>query len=146
MSEKAYNEEYLRYTKNKIGNMLDYASYGLNEDVDRFMDKFIKSGIAEMFGEGHPKYILGTSGYELAAEVEYEMTGKTIDINPVAADYKSPVYWAGWALAYYQWVSGLSFEEIQKAVPVSEIVSMYHPLHEAGLEKFADVMDGRINR
>ena len=144
MKKTAYNEDYLRHAKSRIGNMFDYADYGLNENIDDFMEKFIKSGIAEMFGEGHPKYVLGTSGYELAAEVEYETTGKKIDINPIISDYKSPIYWAGWSLAYYQWVSGMSFAQIQKAVPISDIVEMYHPLHEAGLDKFVDVMDGRI--
>lgn len=34
---------------------------------------------------------------------------------------KGPEYWAGWALAFYQWYSDASFMEILSAVSMEEI-------------------------
>ena len=57
---------------------------------------------------------------------------------------KSPEYWAGWALAYYQWYSGRSFMEILTAVPLEAIIDLYHPYHEMDIRQFADLMDQKI--
>ena len=54
---------------------------------------------------------------------------------------KSPEYWAGWALAFYQWYSSLSFMDILTAVPLSGIISMYPVYHEMDVTQFADHMD-----
>ena len=40
------------------------------------------------------------------------------------AENRSEEYWAGWALAYYQWEAGMSFEEINLYVPIKEVMSM----------------------
>ena len=29
--------------------------------------------------------------------------------------------WTGWAIAYYQWDTGLRFSEIEQAVPISKV-------------------------
>lgn len=41
--------------------------------------------------------------------------------------------------AFYQWITGKSFKEIKKYLPMSEIYKLYPTLHEASEEKFADV-------
>jgi len=46
-----------------------------------------------------------------------------------------------WAVAYYQWFRGLSFAEIEAAVPIGDIVGMYSPYHEMDISQFADEMD-----
>lgn len=53
----------------------------------------------------------------------------------------APEYWAGWALAYYQWLKNIPFEEILDAVPMEKIVRSYYPLHEADIRKFVEIMD-----
>ena len=57
---------------------------------------------------------------------------------------KSPEYWAGWALAYYQWYSARSYREIFKAVSFQELQQMYYTLHEADISKFVDIVNTRI--
>ena len=54
---------------------------------------------------------------------------------------KTPEFWAGWALAYYQWHSGRSFMDILSAVPFSEIIRMYPVYHEMDIRQFIDRMD-----
>jgi DNA-binding transcriptional regulator YiaG len=53
---------------------------------------------------------------------------------------RSPEYWAGWALAYYQWSTALSFREIVAAVPLHEIIMLYEPYHEMDIRQFCDKM------
>lgn len=53
-------------------------------------------------------------------------------------DGRSPEYWSGWSLAYLQWYSGYTFIQIERALPLSEILSMYNPYHEADISKFAE--------
>ena len=58
-----------------------------------------------------------------------------------------PEYWAGWVLAYYQWLSRRSFAYMhRKGLGINEVVSMYYPLHEADLSKFAAAANGIIER
>ena len=56
---------------------------------------------------------------------------------------KSPEYWTGWLLAYYQWMSGKTFAVIQKEVPVEKIRDLYHPYHEMditqGVQKLREI-------
>ena len=48
---------------------------------------------------------------------------------------KSPEYWAGWALAYYQWYTGRTFIKIYKVVSIQELLDMYDVYHEMDIQK-----------
>lgn len=53
---------------------------------------------------------------------------------------RSPEYWTGWALAYFQWATSLSFEQILSKIRPGEIVSLYSPYHEMDIRRFCDKM------
>jgi len=138
----AYDKNYLNNAQINLGIMLDYAVNCLGLDIDEFFNLFNKSKIALEFGKGNYKYITGMSGIELLILV-LEKNNLSID-NPVPdilSFDKSAQYWAGWALAYYQWKSGYTFEEINNVFPVSKIVNMYNPYHEMDITNFCDRLD-----
>lgn len=54
---------------------------------------------------------------------------------------KSPEYWTGWALAYYQWFTCRPFMKINAAVPIHRIVQMYNVYHEMDITHFVDTMN-----
>lgn len=54
---------------------------------------------------------------------------------------RSPVYWAGWALAEYQWSTGKRFKDIFSRISLSEIISMYSVYHEMDIEHFIEDMN-----
>ena len=54
---------------------------------------------------------------------------------------RSPEYWTGWALAYYQWQTALRFAEIERYVPIQEIRGLYSPYHEMDIRQFVDCMN-----
>lgn len=85
--------------------------------------------------------IVGMSGVELAYKVLELTKGEETRTKPRYSVDRSEEYWTGWALAYYQWDSALSFEEIVRAVPIKRIVALYSPYHEMDIRQFCDKMN-----
>ena len=148
----AYDEMYLRNARYNLGNMLHYAVYGAGQSLSAFYDMFINSKIAAAFEHGSPKYIAGRSGTELVREVFYESCGKSdLACGTISADLlkgsvpfsdgKSPEFWTGYVLAYYQWYSVLSFAHINEITPVDSVLSMYPKYHEMDILHFVDRME-----
>lgn len=54
---------------------------------------------------------------------------------------RSPEYWLGWALAYYQWYSDMRFSEIVENISIKDMLAMYDKYHEMDICHFVDRMD-----
>ena len=54
---------------------------------------------------------------------------------------KSPEYWAGWALAYYQWYTAIPFMKIYKVVTIEDLLKMYSVYHEMDIMKFVEAIN-----
>lgn len=137
----AYDKSYLGKAQTTLGRMLDFAVYDLKLDLKDFFDRFIVSGVAYNFGYGDSATIAGKSGVELA----YEVMGKTGEnvrnIKPRYTVNRSEEYWTGWALAYYQWKTAISFSKIVEYIPINEIKALYSPYHEMDIRHFVDKMN-----
>lgn len=141
---RAYNESYLSDAADNLGDMLAYAVNDCGYDADTFFSWFIMSGLADQFGNGNPKYIAGLSGVELAREVVFQTSGTRPSIEATQELDKDSVYWAAWALAHYQWFSGLRFSDLVRGgLTISKVQSLYI-LHEADISKFIEVADSII--
>lgn len=137
----AYDKNYLEKARTTLGRMLDFAVYDLKLDLKDFFDRFIVSGIANDFENGDSKTIAGKSGVELAYEV-MEKTGENVrNIKPRYTVNRSEEYWTGWALAYYQWKTAISFSKIVEYIPINEIKALYSPYHEMDIRHFVDKMN-----
>ena len=148
MMTRAYDKFFLPGVMKNLGFAVDFAVNGCGVPADSFYDFFIASKVAKGIEEGSPLFICGCSGTELALSV-FERVG--FSDNLAAADSfvrfeRSPEYWAGWILAFYQWETNLSFLKIRDYIPFSQIINMYEPLHEAPQEKFLDVMNDLIRQ
>lgn len=146
MEIRAYYEDYLEYAQRNMGNMLDFAVNTCGEEPDLFFEKFIATGVAEQFGKGNPRYVAGKTGCEIAREIFEECNISIDDIEDVMYVEKSPEYWAGWILCYYQWFTGRSFSEIYRSVSIEQILKMYPTLHEADVSKFIDIMEEKLTK
>ncbi len=144
---RAYEETYLNDAMNNLGDMFDYAVNDCGYDPEEFFGHFIVSGVAEAFEKGNPKYIAGLSGPELASEVIYRTTHSR-EATPSAENIdKSPEYWAGWILAYYQWHTARRFDHMRKhGLTMTRVLSLYPTLHEADETKFVAVADEIIEK
>ena len=140
MTIRAYDESYLNDAMNNLGDMFDYALCTLKYQPDMFYAQFVVSGIASYFENGNPKYIAGSSGPELAHEIVWRTEGTRLEYIPNQSTDKSPEYWSGWILAYYQWYSTYRFDYLNNhGLTMSKILSLYTTLHEADVSKFVDV-------
>ena len=142
----AYAELYLNDAMRAMGEMLDYAVHDCGCDGDLFFTQFLASGVAEQFERGNPKFVGGMSGVELAMEV-VRKSGADMELPDAEAEYdRSPEYWCGWIVAFYQWYTGVSFREMSQIVFMTEIRKMYPTLHEASELKFVDTVNGIARR
>ncbi len=137
MMIRAYNEIYLDDAMQTLAEMFSYVSNARQADV--LFEHFVMSGVAYQFGRGNPRYL------NMPPQVLFDEAtrGKMPLVQPYAYG-RSPEYWCGYVLAYYQWYTGLSFEQIGRRLPPSRIISMYNPLHEASMEKFVDVANSIV--
>jgi DNA-binding transcriptional regulator YiaG len=143
----AYNETYLNDAMNNLGDMFDYAVNICGYKADDFFTYFISSEIADKFGRGNPKYVAGLSGPELAYTVIYKTFNRYPDNIPSDSIEKSPEYWAGWALAYYQWLTSARFIDLnRKGLNMEYILSLYPTLHEADITKFVNIVHEKLRK
>lgn len=142
----AYDERYLDDAMKNLGEAFDYAINRCEKEPDEFSGLFVASGTADYFGKGNPKYVAGKSGTELAMDIIIS-TGEDIDLPEVQIEYDySAEYWAGWALAYYQWKTGRTFRDIFQNISFKELLRLYPTLHEASEDKFVDTLENMIAR
>jgi len=135
----AYDKLYLEKARVSLARMFDFAVHDLKYDINDFFELFLRSNLAGRFEKGESGVIAGKSGVELAYEVlKLEDTER---IKPKYTSNRSEEYWAGWALAYYQWETALPFSQIVKYIPINTIVAMYTPYHEMDIRQFADKMN-----
>lgn len=135
---RAYDKVYLDKARTALGRMLDFAVYDLKYDIAEFFNLFIKSGVAERFETGDFTIISGMSGVEIAYKVLEQSGVERERIKPNYTASRSEEFWTGWALAYYQWKTSISFAEIVQYVPIKDILALYQPYHEMDIRQFVD--------
>lgn len=142
----AYDEKYLYDAMRNLGEAFDFATNDCNISMDEFLDMFITTGIGELFGKGTPKFVAGMSGVELVYEVFWR-SGKTQERVELEIRYdRSPEYWSGWVLAYYQWYTGKNFKKIKTDISMDEICGLYNTHHEASEDKFVYTVNKYISK
>ena len=141
---RAYAEEYLPDAMRTLGGAFDCAVHRAGLGLQQFFDLFVATGVAGQFGLGNPRYVAGMTGPELVlatcAKAGLDVGIAVVEHAPLQ---ETEEYWAGWALAYYQWATGRTFRSIAGICPMDDVTAMYHPLHEAPEDKFVEVMERR---
>lgn len=141
----AYSESYLNDAKQNLAEFFDYAINVCKFDEKLFSQLFVQSGYADKFERGNPAIIVGMSGIELAKKViAYAYPEREFPQRNFYEE-RSRVYWAGWALAEYQWVTCKRFKDIFSRISFTEIISMYSVYHEMDIEHFIEDMNKRYD-
>ena len=138
---RAYDKVYLDKARTVLGRMLDFAVYDLHYDIAEFFNLFITSGTAARFESGDFSVLVGMSGAELAYEV---LSASNLAFERITPNYtanRSEEFWTGWALAYYQWETAMTFAEIIRYIPLRDIQALYSPYHEMDIRQFVDQMN-----
>lgn len=143
---RAYKKTYLSSAMRNLAVMMDCGVRKYGYTIEEFYNKFLASDVSRQFANGNPRYLVGMSGAELA-DCVVEVSGGTVLKKNDGTYTVGPEYWAGWALAYYQWLTRRSFTYmLKKGLGINKVVAMYYPLHEADLSKFANAADDIIKR
>lgn len=106
-------------------------------------DAFVVSGIASQFERRNPVYVAGKSGVELLCMMAPGAAEGLLKSEIVRLG-RTPEWWVGWSLVWYQFATGRRYRSIFKAVPYESLVSLYHPLHEADERKFIVVLEEMV--
>ena len=121
----SYDEIYTAKAQTSLAQMLRYAEEDMHIELNEFWDMFLISGVADLFGKGDFRFLVGMSGVEAAWEVVWRLTGEWPQVKPTFGLEKSPTYWTGWILAWYQWYSGQSFRRISEFLTPEQVRDMY---------------------
>ena len=105
---------------------------------------FANSDIAAEFEKGNPKIITGLSGYELFFRLYNTVDADILEQDTGELLSKSPEYWGGWFLAYYQWAYNTSFKAIQSKLPFEKLLRLYPVYHEIDEYKAAENLRERL--
>lgn len=141
---RAYQEIYLSKAQAVLGDAFHYAVNTCQISGINFVKLFVASSVSKRMENGEPAYLAGKSGIEIVVEVIAETMGKDISVEAKEQMGRSPEYWIGWAIAYYQWHSARKYSDIFKVVTFEDLQKMYYALHEADISKFVDVLDQRM--
>lgn len=145
MTIRAYNELYLNDAIKSLANAFDYAINVCRLEPDWFMKLFVQSNISVQFERGNPAIISGKSGEELVRDILSEVYPNEKLPAPTFSEGRTPEYWAGWALAQYQWASAKRFKDIFERIPLSEIIAMHPTYHEMDISRFNESMDKKYS-
>lgn len=132
----AYSDLYIDEAQDWLGELLETAVYVLNIELDDFWNCFIFSHYSLALGSGDPFTICGKSGSEAA----FEISGKSKTKLPFIYD-RTPEYWLGWALAYYQWEKNIPFSFITRGISINDLLLLYKKYHEIDVTYFCREID-----
>ena len=141
----AYSEMYLEDAMRTLGEAVDFAlcDQGLNPaELTAILSNALEM---KQFERGMPRVVCGMAGDELARDIIAHAGLTPVECRETYPFDRSPQYWAGWVLAYAQWMSSLGFNELLEVAPLDWIIGSYHPLHEASEDKFAQIVIDKWN-
>ena len=144
MAIRAYQEIYLSKAQSLLGDAFDYAINTCKIPGPDFIKLFTASTVSKRMENGEPAILAGKSGMEIVADILLESTGKLPETELHEHFDRSREYWIGWAISYYQWYSGRSYQDIFKVISFDDLAKMYSPLHEADITKFIDIAERKM--
>lgn len=135
----AYNEMYLPGVMKNLAALTDMAINAEGLSADEFGQMFAKSFVATKIERAIPDMLAGKSATEMLALI----LRKEVGCTNVPMD-RTPEYWAGWILAKAQWELGKTFSGILTVMPLSTLIELYHPYHEADDSKTVDLIRSKF--
>lgn len=145
VKQHAYSELYLEDAMVNLADFFDYALNDYGAEADEIASIFAASSLARAFERGASWAVSGKSGFELFYQLSHELgyCDATL-IEPAYRPDKTAEYWAGSVCAYAQWRLDVSFAQLIQAVPLSQVIALYYPWHEASEERFCELVQERI--
>ena len=138
---RAYDPNLLNKARISLAWMFEYAVHVYGVALEVYYQQFLQSSISECFASGDSSVLAGMSGAEMAYYVIHENDPQVAMAEQIFGVNKSPEYWLGWALAYYQWYRNLPFGRITEKIGIEGILSLYPLYHEMDILHFVEALD-----
>lgn len=142
----AYSEMYLEDAMRTLGEAVDFALCDQGLSPVELTTILLNSLEMRQFERGVARVVCGMSGDELARDIIAHAGLTPVKCRETYPFDRSPQYWAGWVMAYTQWMSSLGFNKLLEAAPLDWIIGSYHPFHEASEDKFAQIVIDKWNK
>ncbi len=133
-----YKNMYFNDYVNLLSSAFDYVLCDLEVDVDFFESLFCFSKYPRELERLNPGIISGMSGVEFALKLLENTQYGSLNKKPTIKGYRTPFYWAGYALANYQFKTKKRFKDIFSVIHLNDILSMYKVYHEMDITNFID--------
>lgn len=141
----AYNSNYLSNVQSNLGAMLDCGINTLEFDARDFYNMFLASDMSDKINKGDAYTICTLGGVELAEYVvcfamnnsNFIHVKKASDpafnqhLNDAIINVESREYWAGTVIAEYAWEKNISFDELDRNIPIEEVMKLYNDFKNA---------------
>ena len=135
---RAYSELYVNDARRNVAHSFDYAVKKIGILLDKYYRKFLSFKYISLLGMGHPHYVSGMSGAELAILI----CGVDGDSLGVLEYYEPSVeYWIGWILSYYQWLRDVTYADIDSGFSFERLYGAYPTYHECDDMRMIEYMD-----
>ena len=129
----AYSEYYLDDACNLLGSYFDSAVNYYRFSLKEAWKKFVESSFSKSIQKGDPKVISGMSGSELVCSIfDIDKSDSGISLE------RSPEYWLGYYLAYFNWYTSIKFSFIAEYFDINDILKMYAKYHEMDVSIFIE--------
>lgn len=133
---RAYQKSRLDSAQQLLGDYFNLAINRYNYTPEKAYKQLLVSKYSKLIEQGNPATILGMSGYELFYNVTNKPKETNRDLTIILSTTKE--YWAGWILAYLQWSTARTFDNIYDRLPFEKIIKMYYPYHEMDERNFVE--------
>ena len=92
----------------------------------------------------YPRHVTGCNGSEFVNFVMEDLNHPEYDFPHEFYADRSPEYWTGCTLAYFQWRQNLPFRTILQKIPVQRILGLYPLGHEQDVRNIADILSDML--
>ncbi len=141
----AYNINYLENVQSNIGAMLDVGVNTLEFGMRDFYNMFLSSDMSNRLNRGDCYTICTLGGVELAEYVvcyamnnsKYIHVRKASDpaynqqLSDAIINVNSPEYWTGKVLVGYAHEKNISYDELDRLIPIEDIYGVYNDFKDA---------------
>ncbi|MCR4612351.1 MAG: helix-turn-helix domain-containing protein [Lachnospiraceae bacterium] len=141
----AYNNNYLGNVQSNLGSMLDCGVNTLEFGMRDFYNMFLSSDMSDKINKGDCYTICTLGGVELAEYVvchamnnsNFIHVRKASDpaynqqLSDAIINVKSAEYWTGTVIASYAWEKNISYDELDRLIPIEDIYALYNDFKDA---------------
>lgn len=146
MKIHAYSDLFLSDAQRNLAAGFDYAVNDCGIAPELLSQGFVSSAYCRRFEMGDAGVVSGQSGIELIRRIfSHLMPDMSFPAQTMRLE-RTPDYWAGWVLAYYQWYTAHRFAAIFARIPLADIIAMYPLFHEMDLGNVVEALEQRYRR